>query len=97
MNNYENKEFVKAFVGKMLRDVSSRLTTKRVLKDAFRKSLKTVNDDHNEAEAIQRLNLHKAFTIGKHLLWLVEWMIELRVANVVVRELGEQKAFTDDL
>lgn len=93
MNNYQNTAFVKAFVGKILRDLSSRETAKRVLEKAFRRSLKTVKEsledysspvcrgDHNETEAIQRLNLHKASTNGKHLLWLVERMIELRASN----------------
>ncbi|CAK8576516.1 unnamed protein product [Lathyrus sativus] len=109
INNYGNTAFVKAFVGKILRDVSSRETAKRVLEEAFRKSLKTVKQsledysspvfrgDHNETEAIQRLNLHKASTIGKQLLWLVERMIELRVADAAVREWSEQEAFTADL
>lgn len=109
MNNYQNTAFVKAFVGKILRDLSSRETAKRVLESAFRRSLKTVKEsledysspvfrgDHNESEAIQRLNLHKASTNGKHLLWLVERMIELRVADVAVREWSEQAPFTADL
>ncbi|KAK2381794.1 BTB/POZ domain-containing protein [Trifolium repens] len=108
-SNYGNTAFVKAFVGKILRDVSSRETAKTVLEKAFRKSLKTVKQsledysspvfrgDHNETEAIQRLNLHKASTNGKHLLWLVERMIELRVADAAVREWSEQEAFTGDL
>lgn len=111
MNNYGNTAFVKAFVGKILRDVSSRETVKRVLEKAFRGSLKTVKQsledysspvvrgDHNEneTEAMQRVNLHKASTVGKHLLWLVERMIELRVADAAVREWSEQEAFTGDL
>ncbi|KAI9125320.1 hypothetical protein K1719_003936 [Acacia pycnantha] len=39
--------------------------------------------DHNETEAIQWLNLHKAMRNGKHLLWFKEW--------------SEQVAFTADL
>ncbi|ESW03832.1 hypothetical protein PHAVU_011G045500 [Phaseolus vulgaris] len=109
MNSYGNTAFVKAFVGKILRDLSSRETAKRVLEKAFSRSLKTVKEsledysspvfrgDHNETEAIQRLNLHKASTNGKHLLWLVERMIELRVADVAVREWSEQACFTADL
>lgn len=109
INNYSNTAFVKAFVGKILRDVSSRETAKSVLEKAFKKSLKTVKQsledysspvfrgDHNETEAIQRLNLHKASTNGKHVLWLVERMIELRVADVAVREWSEQATFTCDL
>ncbi|XP_047180961.1 BTB/POZ domain-containing protein At1g63850-like [Vigna umbellata] len=109
MNSYGNTAFVKAFVGKILRDLSSRETAKRVLEKAFARSLKTVKEsledysspvfrgDHNETEAIQKLNLHKASTNGNHLLWLVERMIELRVADVAVREWSEQACFTADL
>jgi len=108
-SSYGNTAFVKAFVGKILRDLSSRETAKRVLEKAFARSLKTVKEsledysspvfrgDHNETEAIQRLNLHKASTNGKHLLWLVERMIELRVADVAVREWSEQACFAADL
>ncbi|KAL2328950.1 hypothetical protein Fmac_022377 [Flemingia macrophylla] len=109
MNSYGNTAFVKAFVGKILRDLSSKETAKRVLEKAFERSLKTMKEsledysspvvrgDHNETEAIQRLNLHKASTNGKHLLWLVERMIELRVADVAVKEWSEQTGFTVDL
>ncbi|XP_028246820.1 uncharacterized protein LOC114424165 [Glycine soja] len=109
MNSYDNITFVKAFIGKILRDLSLRETTKRVLEKVFRMSLKTVKElledylspvfrgDLNETKAIQRLNLHKASTNGKHLLWLVERMIELRVVDVAVREWSEQVVFTADL
>ena len=82
---------------------------KRVLEKVFRMSLNTVNEsledysspmfrgDQNETETIQRLNLHKASTNRKHLLWLVERMIELRVVDVAVREWSEQVDFTVDL
>ncbi|RZC20063.1 Anaphase-promoting complex subunit 4 [Glycine soja] len=109
MNNYGNTAFVKAFVGKILWDLSLRETVKRVLEKVFRMSWNTVNEsledysspmfrgDQNEMEAIQRLNLHKASTNRKHLLWLVERMIELRVVDVAVREWSEQVGFTVDL
>ncbi|KAI4295529.1 hypothetical protein L6164_035568 [Bauhinia variegata] len=109
IHNYQNMAYVKAFVAKILRDFSSREPAKRVLEKAFNMSLKTMKEsleeysspdfrgDHNETEAIQRLNLHKAMTNGKHLLWLVERMIELRVADVAVKEWSEQAAFTADL
>ncbi|KAF2305918.1 hypothetical protein GH714_008867 [Hevea brasiliensis] len=101
--------FVKAFVAKLLRDFSSRESARRGLERAFEASLKIVKDsleeysspdfrgDHNETEAIQRLSLHRALTNGKHLLWLVERMIELRVADCAVKEWSEQPAFTADL
>ncbi|KAI3969873.1 hypothetical protein MKX01_038341, partial [Papaver californicum] len=53
--------------------------------------------DHNETEAIQRLNLHTALTNGKYLLWLVERMIELKVADLAVKEWSEQASFTANL
>ncbi|KAK7257945.1 hypothetical protein RIF29_32284 [Crotalaria pallida] len=107
--NYQNSAFVKAFVAKILRDFSSRESAKRVLDRAFRESLnmvkKSLEDysspifrgDHNETEAIQRLNLHKALTNGKQLLWLVERMVDLRVADTAVKEWSEQDVFTYDL
>ncbi|KAK9287226.1 hypothetical protein L1049_015639 [Liquidambar formosana] len=109
IHNHPNMAFVKAFVAKLLRDFSSRESAQRVLERAFETSLKVVKGsleeysspdfrgDHNETEAIQRLNLHTAMTNGKHLLWLVERMIELRVADTAVKEWSEQAAFTADL
>ncbi|XP_022933656.1 BTB/POZ domain-containing protein At3g05675-like [Cucurbita moschata] len=109
IHNYPNMAFVKAFVAKLLKDFSSKESAKRVLKRAFETSLKVVKEsleeysspnfrgDHNETEAIQRLNLHTAMTNAKHLSWLVERMIELRVADVAVVEWSEQASFTADL
>ncbi|KAF2312979.1 hypothetical protein GH714_002803 [Hevea brasiliensis] len=109
IHNHPNMAFVKAFVAKLLRDFSSRESARRVLGRAFEESLKIVKEsleeysspdfrgDHNETEAIQRLNLHKALTNGKHLLWLVERMIELRVADSAVKDWSEQPALTADL
>ena len=109
IHTYPNMAFVKAFVAKLLRDFSSRESAKRVLERAFETSLKVVKEsleeysspdfrgDHNETEAIQRLNLHTAMTNGKHLLWLVERMIELRVADNAVKAWSEQASFTADL
>eukprot|EP00268_Persea_americana_P017632 TRINITY_DN1851_c0_g1_i1.p1 TRINITY_DN1851_c0_g1~~TRINITY_DN1851_c0_g1_i1.p1 ORF type:complete len:474 (-),score=64.95 TRINITY_DN1851_c0_g1_i1:588-2009(-) len=100
---------VKAFVAKMLRDFPSRDSVRRVFDRAFELSLKTVKEslekysspdfrgDHDETEAIQRLNLHTAVYHGKDLLWLVERMIELRIADTAVREWSEQTAFVADL
>ncbi|KAH7835250.1 hypothetical protein Vadar_024390 [Vaccinium darrowii] len=108
-HNYPNMAFAKAFVAKLLRDFSSKESARRVLDRAFEASLKIVKEcleeysspdfrgDHNETEAIQRLNLHKAVTDGRHVLWLVERMIELRVADTAVKEWSEQSEFTADL
>ncbi|KAL6986886.1 hypothetical protein U1Q18_040974 [Sarracenia purpurea var. burkii] len=109
IHNHPNMAFAKAFVAKLLRDFSSRESARRVLDRAFEKSLKIVKEsleeysspnfrgDHNETEAIQRLNLHTAMTNGRHLLWLVERMIELRVADTAVKEWSDQASFTADL
>ncbi|KAA8545972.1 hypothetical protein F0562_020577 [Nyssa sinensis] len=109
IHNHPNMAFAKAFVAKLLRDFSSRESAGRVLDRAFETSLKIVKEsleeysspdfrgDHNETEAIQRLNLHTAMTNGRHLLWLVERMIELRVADKAVKEWSNQASFTADL
>ncbi|PSS29427.1 BTB/POZ domain-containing protein [Actinidia chinensis var. chinensis] len=109
IHNHPNMAFAKAFVAKLLRDFSSRESVRRVLDRVFDTSLKIVKEsleeysspnfrgDHNETEAIQRLNLHTAMTNGRHLLWLVERMIELRVADTAVKEWSEQASFTADL
>ncbi|GMH02760.1 hypothetical protein Nepgr_004599 [Nepenthes gracilis] len=109
IHNHPNVAAVKAFVAMLLRDFSSRDSAKRVLERAFSNSLKVVKEsleeysspefrgDHNETEAIQRLNLHAALINGKQLLWLVERMIELRVADSAVREWSGQTSFATDL
>lgn len=101
--------YAKAFVAKLLRDFSSKESARRVLGRAFELSLRIVKEafdkytspdfrvDHNETEAIQRLNLHTAMTNGKHLLWLIERMIELKVADTAVMEWSNQAYFTSDL
>lgn len=107
--NHPNLAPVKAFVARLLREFSSTDSARRVLEKAFLMSLKVVKGsleeysspdfrgDHAETEAIQRLNLHTALTNGKHLLWLVERMIELRVADMAVKEWSEQDSFAADL
>lgn len=107
--NHPNVAPVKAFVARLLREFSSRESARRVLEKAFLTSLKVVKEsleeysspdfrgDHNETEAIQRLNLHTALTNGKHLLWLIERMIELRVAEMAVKEWSEQASLSADL
>ncbi|XP_019711228.1 BTB/POZ domain-containing protein At3g05675 [Elaeis guineensis] len=102
---------VKAFVAKLLRDYPSRDTVRRVLDRAFLENLETVKkllgeyaspdfrvaEDNDETEAIHRLSLHKAMVNARHLLWLVERMIELRVVDMAVREWSEQAALVADL
>lgn len=107
--NHPNLAPVKAFVARLLREFSSRDSARRVLEKAFLMNLEVVKKSleeysspdfrggHAETEAIQRLNLHAALTNGKHLLWLVERMIELRVADMAVKEWSEQDSFAADL
>lgn len=109
IHNHPNMAFAKAFVAKLLREFSSRESARRVLDTAFQKILRVVKQslegylspvfrgDHNETEAIQRLSLHNAMTNAKHLLWLVERMIELRVADTAVKAWSEQATFAGDL
>lgn len=108
INNHPNMASAKAFVAKLLRE-SSKEAARNVLNRAFETSFKTVKEsleeysspdfrgNHNETEAIQRLNLHSAMTNGRHLLWLVERMIELRVAEKAVKDWINQPLFTLDL
>ncbi|KAK9129894.1 hypothetical protein Sjap_010381 [Stephania japonica] len=110
INYHPNSAFAaKAFVANLLRDFSSRDLVRRVLDRAFKTSLNVAKEsleeysspdfrgDHNETEAIQRLKLHTAMTTGRHLLWLVERMIELKVADTAVKEWSDQISFTADL
>ncbi|KAH6811890.1 hypothetical protein C2S51_025652 [Perilla frutescens var. frutescens] len=109
IHSHSNMAFAKAFVAKLLRDFSSRETARKVLDAAFEKSLRIVKQSleeylspdfrgsHDETEAIQRLNLHSAVTNLKHVLWLVERMIELRVADTAVEAWSEQASLTADL
>ncbi|KAJ7560736.1 hypothetical protein O6H91_04G143300 [Diphasiastrum complanatum] len=108
-HNHQNAASVKAFVAKILCNFPSRDTVRLVLNKAFANSLKIVKDSveeytspnvrgrHDEIEAMQRQNLHTAVVSGRHLLWLVERMIELRVAETAVMEWSEQRAFTANL
>ncbi|KAB2612360.1 BTB/POZ domain-containing protein [Pyrus ussuriensis x Pyrus communis] len=76
-------KFVKAFVEKLLQKFGSRDLVKR----------SRSHSNHEETEAIQRLNLHTTMTNGKHLVWLMERMIKLRVADSAVKDWSEQPAF----
>ncbi|KAK4757236.1 hypothetical protein SAY87_007363 [Trapa incisa] len=108
-NNHPNMAFAKAFVAKILRDLSDPGVARSVLEQIFQTSLKVMKEcleeycspnfrgDHNETEAIQRLNLHKAMTSARQLLWMVERMIELRIADMAVKEWSDQPSFTADL
>lgn len=108
-HSHQNGATVKAFVARLLSGHASRDTVRQVLDKAFAHSLKTVKDSveeyaspnvrgrHDEIEALQRQNLHTAVVNGRHLLWIVERMIELRVAETAVNQWSEQGAFTANL
>lgn len=108
-HNHQNGASVKAFVAQFLSGHASRDTLRQVLDKAFALSLKTVKDSveeyaspnvrgrHDEIEALQRQNLHTAVVKGKHLFWIVERMIELKVAETAVVEWSEQGAFAANL
>ncbi|XP_074572809.1 BTB/POZ domain-containing protein At1g63850-like [Curcuma longa] len=102
---------VKAFVAKLLSDYSSRDCVRRALDQAFLKSMEMVKDHlgkyasldfrlswgNDEREAMQRLNLHSSMMNAKNLHWLVERMIELRVADTAVAGWSEQASLAADL
>ncbi|KAG6537379.1 BTB/POZ domain-containing protein At1g63850-like [Zingiber officinale] len=102
---------VKAFVAKLLRDYSSRDCVRRALDQAFLTSMEMTKDHlgkyaspdfrlswgNDEREAMQRLDLHSSMMNAKHLHWLVERMVELRVADTAVSRWSEQASLTADL
>ncbi|KAL8160614.1 hypothetical protein V2J09_002151 [Rumex salicifolius] len=109
LHNHSNVAAAKAFVASLLRDFPSRETASSVLERIFSICLKSARSsledysspdlrgNHGETEAIQRLNLHTTLTKCKQLLWLVERMIELKVAHSAVKEWSEQATFAADL
>ncbi|XP_074589620.1 BTB/POZ domain-containing protein At3g05675-like [Curcuma longa] len=106
-----NGATVKAFVARILKDFPSRELVERVLGQAFLSSLERVKDymgkyaspevriaeNSNEREAIQKVNLHAVLVNVKHLHWLIDRIMELRVADKAVREWSEQEALAADL
>ncbi|WOH13795.1 hypothetical protein DCAR_0933306 [Daucus carota subsp. sativus] len=109
IHNLSNMAFAKAFVAKLLRDYSCKESARRVLDRVFLKTLKEVKYsleeysrpefrvDNNETEAIQRLHLHTAMKSGRNLLWIIERMVELGVADLAVVEWTNQDSLTTDL
>lgn len=101
----------KAFVAMLLKDYPSRDCVHKVLDEAFLSRLDTVKElmgkyaspdfriavDSDEREAIQKLNLHSAVLNVKHLLWLIERMVDMRVADNAVKLWSEQVALAADL
>ncbi|KAL5715245.1 hypothetical protein ACHQM5_017090 [Ranunculus cassubicifolius] len=108
IDNHPNMAFPKAFVAKLLKDFE-RDSARRVLDRAFETSLNLVKEameaysspdfrgEFYETEAMQRVNLHKAMANGRQLLWLIERMIDLRVADTAVRVWSDQASFTANL
>ncbi|PKA58138.1 BTB/POZ domain-containing protein [Apostasia shenzhenica] len=102
---------VKALTGELLRDYPSRDAVRRVLDRAFSSTLGTVREllaeyaspdfrvvgDDDETEAIHRVKLYRAVSNVRSLSWIVDRMIELRVADTAAREWSEQAALTADL
>ncbi|KAJ1293834.1 hypothetical protein BS78_01G099300 [Paspalum vaginatum] len=101
----------KAFVAMLLKDYPSRDCVHKVLDEAFLSRLETVKElmgkyaspdfrvtmDSDEREAIQRLNLQSAVFTAKHLYWLIERMVDLRVADNAVVLWSDQAALATDL
>ncbi|KAG0450004.1 hypothetical protein HPP92_027117 [Vanilla planifolia] len=102
---------VKAFVANLLRDYSSLDSVRRVLDRAFLVSLGTMKEllgeyaspdfrvagDNDETEAFQRLKLHAAVVNARSLFWILERMIELRVADSAAKEWCNQASLASDL
>ncbi|CAN6281598.1 unnamed protein product [Urochloa humidicola] len=100
----------KAFVAMLLKDYPSRDCVHKVLNDAFKSRLETIQElmgkyaspdfrvavDSDEREAIQRLNLQSAALNVKHLYWLIERMVDLRVADKAVTLWSDQAALATD-
>lgn len=103
--NNPNEDFLKAFVAEMLRDSSHRDSAKRVLVKAFELSLTAVKKSlENYVEVVedrdyivQNFTLERAMTNGIRLVWLLEGMIQLRVADNAVKEWGDMHAITATL
>ncbi|GJM96439.1 hypothetical protein PR202_ga13275 [Eleusine coracana subsp. coracana] len=101
----------KAFVAMLLKDYPSRDCVHKVLDEAFLSRLETVKElmgkyaspdfrvsvDNDEREAIQRLNLQSAVHHVKHLYWLIERMVDLRVADNAVKLWSDQVPLATDL
>ncbi|KAG8097992.1 hypothetical protein GUJ93_ZPchr0013g35737 [Zizania palustris] len=101
----------KAFVAMLLKDYPSRDCVHKVLDEAFLSRLETVKElmgkyaspdfrvavNSDEREAIQRLNLQSAVLNLRHLLWLIERMVDIKVADNAVKLWSEQAALTADL
>ncbi|KAJ4762617.1 BTB/POZ domain-containing protein [Rhynchospora pubera] len=106
-----NSATVKTFVAKILRDYPSIDSKTMVLDSSFLQSLDAVKElmgkyaspdfrvagNNDEREAMQRLHLHAAMTNIKHLYWIIERMVEMRVADNAVKEWSDQSGLSADL
>ncbi|XP_077211025.1 uncharacterized protein LOC143846474 [Tasmannia lanceolata] len=99
--SYENAIKVKASAAETQKNFPSRDSVRRVLDEVLEKSLKKVKewlgkywsphlrcDDENE-----KLNFFMAVSHERNLLWLVEQMIELGIADMALKEWSEETLF----
>ncbi|CAN6287003.1 unnamed protein product [Urochloa humidicola] len=110
INGHTVHAATKAFVAMLLKDYPSRDCVHKVLNDAFESRLDTIKEqmgkyaspdfrvavDSDEREAIQKFNLHSAAFNVKHLYWLIERMVDLRVADKAVMLWSDQVALATD-
>ncbi|KAH7437718.1 hypothetical protein KP509_05G085600 [Ceratopteris richardii] len=106
---HPNGANVKTFVANLLKNHASRSVVKLVLDDAFTKSLSTSKDSAEEyvrpningqqfqIEDLQKATLHTTLVTSKRLLWLLETMIDLGVADDAVTEWSEQADLSANL
>ncbi|KAH7416486.1 hypothetical protein KP509_14G093700 [Ceratopteris richardii] len=106
---HPNGANVKTFVANLLKNHASRSVVKLVLDDAFTKSLSTVKDSAEayvraningqqfQIEDLQKATLHTTLVTSKRLLWLLETMIDLGVADDAVTEWSEQADLSANL
>ncbi|KAL2469380.1 BTB/POZ domain-containing protein [Forsythia ovata] len=112
VHNHPNDVFAKDLVDNLLKDLSSGELVRRVLDRGFERSLDVVKkslkeykspelgrDDYmyDEIAMAQRPLLYQAMKNANNLLWLVERMIELRVADMAVKAWSEEASLTMDL
>ncbi|KAH7373555.1 hypothetical protein KP509_17G062100 [Ceratopteris richardii] len=106
---HPNGANVKIFVANLLKTHASRSVVKLVLDDTFTKGLSTLKDSAEEylepningqqcqIEDLQKVTLHTTLVNSKRLLWLLETMIELGVADDAVTEWSEQADLSANL
>ncbi|KAH7416487.1 hypothetical protein KP509_14G093800 [Ceratopteris richardii] len=108
-HSHPNGANVETFVANLLKNHASRSVVKLVLDDALTKSLSALKDSAEEyvrpningqqcqIEDLQKVTLHTALLTSKRLLWLLETMIGLGVADDAVTEWSEQAGLSANL